>query len=43
MASYDAEIRVRTSLDNSNFDKGAEGIQHSLEEIEKGVDTARKN
>ena len=42
MASYDAEIRVRTSLDNSNFDKGAEGIQHSLEEIEKGVDTAKE-
>lgn len=42
MASYDAEIRVRTSIDNSKFDKGAKGIQHSLREIEKQIDAAKE-
>ncbi len=42
MASYDAEIRVRTSIDNSKFDNGAKDIQHSLDEIEKRIDTARE-
>lgn len=41
MASYDAEIRVKTSLDNKNFDTGAEKIKHSLEDIEKRVDAAK--
>ena len=41
MASYDAEIRVHTDIENKNFIAGAEKIQHSLQEIEKGVDTAK--
>ena len=40
MASYDAEIRVHTDIENKNFIAGAEKIQHSLQQIEKGVDTA---
>lgn len=41
MASYDAEIRVQTSIDNKNFNAGAERIQHTLKDIEKEVNVAK--
>lgn len=41
MASYDAEIRVQTSIDNKNFIAGADKVQHTLKDIEKEVDVAK--
>lgn len=41
MASYDAEIRVQTSIDNKNFITGADKVQHTLKDIEKEVDVAK--
>lgn len=41
MASYDAEIRVQTSIDNKNFISGADKVQHTLKDIEKEVDVAK--
>lgn len=41
MASYDAKIRVQTSIDNKNFIAGADKVQHSLKDIEKGVEVAK--
>ena len=42
MANYDAEIRVNTRIDNTNFERGGKKIIHTLDQIEKGVDTARE-
>ena len=42
MASYDAEIRVQTSIDNKNFITGADKVQHTLKDIEKEVDVAKE-
>ena len=42
MASYDAEIRVKTSLDNQTFKVEAKKIEKSLAEIEKKASGARE-
>lgn len=42
MASYDAEIRVKTSLDNQMFKVEAKKIEKSLAEIEKKASGARE-
>lgn len=41
MASYDAEIRVRTSLDNKTFKVEARKLEGSFDEIAKKADYAR--
>lgn len=40
MSNYDAEIRVNTAINNKKFINDAEKIEHSLSDIEKGIETA---